>query len=254
MGTNEAIQNLLKENRTALLQADISTASASNGICYDGIVDEAEFYSAENSPKVIFLLKETNGNDEHGNAPKDLSDWPYRDWLEHQQATQGTEPLYRTFHSLCMWLDVFYDCVDGRLMSFSEYRDNGRLSPDSLRKNLRRTAILNLKKTWGGGSTAWTALNSYLESKAARDVIRKQIELIQPNIVICGGQQVFDFAKTVFGAEEELLPTGDRDILYFKSNGALFLNFYHPACRMSKDFLYNYSADVFKAILEKGLC
>ena len=28
MGTNEAIQNLLKENRTALLQADIATASA----------------------------------------------------------------------------------------------------------------------------------------------------------------------------------------------------------------------------------
>ena len=101
MGTNEAIQSLLRENRTALLQADLSTVSASNGICYDGIVDEAEFYSAQNSLRVIFLLKETNGNDKHGNTPEDLSDWHYRDY---QQATKGTEPLYRTWPGVKFWL------------------------------------------------------------------------------------------------------------------------------------------------------
>lgn len=253
MGTAEAVRSLLEQKRDALLNADISTLSVPNGICYDGIIDETMFYSDGNSPRVIFLLKETNGNDPHGKTPDHLGDWDYRDWLEHQQATQDRERLYRTFYSLCMWLDVFYDCVAGHIIPFSEYRDSGRLSPDSLRKNLRRTAILNLKKTWGGGSTSWNALKSYLESDVAKDVIQKQIKLIRPNIVICGGQQVFDFAKEIFGAEEQRLLAGARDILYFKSGGALFLNFYHPACRKSREYLYNYCADVFQSLLEKGL-
>ena len=86
MGTTEAIRSLLEQKRDALLSADISTLSVPNGICYDGIIDETMFYSDGNSPRVIFLLKETNGNDPHGKAPDHL--WDYRDWLEHQQATQ----------------------------------------------------------------------------------------------------------------------------------------------------------------------
>ena len=63
----------------------------------------------------------------------------------------------------------------------------------------------------------------------------------------------YDFAKEIFGAEEQRLLAGDRDISYFKSVGALFLNFYHPACRKSREYLYNYCADVFQSLLEKGL-
>ena len=259
MGKTEALRSLLEQNRDALLRADPSTLSVPNGICYDGIVDETTFYSHENAPRAVFLLKETNGNDAHGKAQDHLKDWDYRYWLEHQQANgekserNDSNHFYRTFHSLCMWLDVFKACMNDHVMPFSEYRDSGQLSPDRLRKNLRKTAILNLKKTWGGGSTSWNALNSYLESDAARNVIREQIELIQPNIVICGGRQVFDFAKEIFAAEEKHILSEDRDVFYFKANGVLFLNFYHPACRKSREFLYNYSADVFQTLLEKGL-
>ena len=130
-------------------------------------------------------------------------------------------------------------------MPFSEYRDSGQLSPDRLRKNLHRTAILNLKKTWGGGSTSWNSLKSYLESDTAKNVIREQIELIQPNIVICGGRQVFDFARVIFAAEEKHILSGEKDVLYFKANDVIFLNFYHPACRKSKEFLYDYFSILF---------
>lgn len=255
----EALRSLLEQNRDALLRADSSTLSAPNGICYDGIVDETVFYSKENAPRVVFLLKETNGNDAHGKAQEHLRDWDYRYWLEHQQANgeeseqNDSKQLYRTFHSLCMWLDVFKACMSGHVIPFSEYRDSGQLSPDRLRKNLRRTAILNLKKTWGKGSTSWNALNSYLKSDVAKKVIREQIELIQPNIVICGGRQVFDFARLIFAAEEKHILSGEKDVLYFKADDVIFLNFYHPACRKSKEFLYNYSADVFQTLLEKGL-
>ena len=259
MGKTEALRSLLEKNRDALVRADSSTLSVQNGICYDGIVDETVFYSDENTPRVIFLLKETNGNDANGKAPDHLKDWDYRYWLEHQQANgekseqNDSNQFYRTFHSLCLWLDVFRACINGHVMPFSEYRDSGQLSPDRLRKNLHRTAILNLKKTWGGGSTSWNSLKSYLESDAAKNVIREQIELIQPNIVICGGRQVFDFARVIFAAEEKHILSGEKDVLYFKANDVIFLSFYHPACRKSKEFLYDYSADVFQTLLEKGL-
>ncbi|MGN0627754.1 MAG: hypothetical protein ACI4IT_07500 [Oscillospiraceae bacterium] len=259
MRKTDDIRRLLEQNREALIQADSSSSAVPNGICYDGIVDETVFYSDANTPRVIFLLKETNGNDAKGKAGDCSNDWNYRDWLEHQQAKgeesnqDGDNQFYRTFYALCMWLDVFRDCVNGNVTAFSEYRKSGRLSSDSLRRNLCNTAIINLKKTWGGGSTSWSALNSYLKSDAAKKVLCEQIKLIEPNIVICGGHQVFDFAKEIFGAEEKHITARDKEILYFKFGKAVFLDFYHPACRKSREFLYNYSVEVFQTLLEKGL-
>ena len=250
MTKTTAVRNLLEEHRDALLQADMTTAILKNGICYDGIVEEAVFESLPK--KVAFLLKETNGNDPSGVRSGELSDWDYRAWLQEKQAVgmeRSGEKLYRTFYSLCMWIDVFYDTTAEKAVSFEDYCADQRSAPENLRKNLAKTAIVNLKKTWGGGSTKWKDLYSYLQNDIAKEVIQKQLDIIDSDIVICGGREVFDFARQIFGTQEKTLSmNGGKTISYFKSNGKIFLDFYHPACRKSREFLYDFSAEVFRTL------
>ena len=70
----ERINELLKSNRTALLNNENQ-----NAICYDGIVNEAMY------EHVVVLLKETNGTDATGKIPEKLEDWNYCRWLKEQQ-------------------------------------------------------------------------------------------------------------------------------------------------------------------------
>lgn len=251
---NKKIKELLVSNREALLQADITTREKENGICYDGIVDEESFYAQPK--KIVFLLKEANGNDKSGKTPEAYNDWDYRSWLQHQQANNepgdesNDQRFYtKAFYNVCMWLDVFYDSLAGKHISYEEYVASGRSNTETLRKNLKKTAIINLKKTWGGGSTKWENLNSYLQSEVIREVLRKQITYINPDIVICGGGQVFDFAKEIFGAKAEKASiVNGQKADYFKVDNRIFLNLYHPSCRKKRKDLYNYSAEIFNQV------
>ena len=67
------IKELLISNKEILIQADASTDIKKNGICFDGIIDESCFN--KQAKKVIFLLKETNGNDDKGNKPNRYDEW-----------------------------------------------------------------------------------------------------------------------------------------------------------------------------------
>jgi hypothetical protein len=249
----EKIRELLISNREALLWADVLAQEIQNGICFDGIVDEVVFY--EQSQKVIFLLKETNGNNSNGKAPESYKDWDYIGWLEHQQANdepgneENSRAFYKTFYNVCMWLDIYYDILDGNHILYEDYIASGRFDTKTMRKNLSKTGIVNLKKTWGGASTDWKALNHYLQNETVLEVLRKQIAYIAPDVVLCGGQQVFDFAKKIFGGEVQTLLLADGSkTSYFRVNSTTFLNFYHPSCRKKREDLYNVSAEVFSML------
>ena len=89
----------------------------------------------------------------------------------------------------------------------------------------------------------------------ARKVVRKQLEIIDPDVVICGSREVFDFAKEIFGTPEESLPIeGGKSVSCFRANDMLFLDFYHPACRKSREFLYDFSVGVFRNLKSSAFC
>lgn len=257
MTKNKMIENLLNDKREELLKADASTLEKKNGICFDGIVDEQVFNTQKK--KIMFLLKETNGNNSDGQAPEKYEDWPYQSWLQNKQSEKPkdntdkeTKFYSSTFNKLCMWVDVFYNCLDGKAMSFEEY-EKKFFNEDNFRRTLKKTAIVNLKKTWGGGSTKWDSLENYLANKTVVEVLKKEIsEIIEPDIVICGGAQVYYLAKQVFGGTEEKVYISDNEALtYFKIGKTVYMNFYHPACRKSRKSMYDFAVGRFNAI--KGI-
>ena len=155
----------------------------------------------------------------------------------------------KAFTNLCMWLDVFYDILSGKHISYEEYQANGGL----IQKSCGKTSVKqrsSISKTWGGASTDWKDLNSYLQSKVALEVLRKEIAYIDPDIVICGSNQVFNFAREIFGGEVQTPPlTGSLKTNYFRVGNSIFLDFYHPSCRKKREDLYNFSVVIFNALI-----
>ena len=120
---------LLEKNRNTLLCGQYS-----NGICFDGIVDEQLY---EN---IVVLLKETNGTDANGEMPEKLSDWDYCKWLKEQQVENKPETrinkkgekyveknvfYHSTFRKLCYWLSLLFDTLENGKANPGKFLENG---------------------------------------------------------------------------------------------------------------------------------
>ena len=242
---NEKIKELLEHHRSELISADETSVLVTNGICYDGIVNEELF---EQSEKIVFLLKETNGNDKKGNAQSSYDDWNYRAWLEYQQHKNLEEPsygdrkLYKTFYNLAMWVDLFNSKTR---VDFQEYVTEDGLSEENLRYQLGKAAVINLKKTWGGATTAWKSLNNYLKNSCIKEVLKNELAYVEPKIVVCGSTEVYEFAKKIFESDaEKTIVTSKKTVRVFSYQNMKFVEFYHPACRKSREFLYDFCREV----------
>ena len=245
MNKADRIHKLLEDNKEILLNG-----AEHNGLCYDGLVNEEEY--DKQKVKLAFLLKETNGNDKDGKLPTKLNDWEYADWLRNNQVA-GKEPLYRTFYNVCMWISEFYDILKDGTTDVEKYLKNGALQiTDELRESLNKVAVVNLKKTWGRGTSSWNDINGYISNPEIKKVLNQEMEMLSPDVVLCGGREVFDLAIEVFGdgnLKPEVLTTqmGNK-IDFIKNEGATYIHFRHPSSRKSRADQFEYAQDVFLAL------
>lgn len=262
---NLEIKKLLDRHRATLLREDNK-----NGLCYDGIVDEKTYFDKENKCPIAFLLKETNATDKNGMIPDVKENWDYIGWLNYNQLHKiirnpehENESLYKTYHNLCMWIKEFYDLLDKKAIAYKDYtyekEECGALNIPAVRHMLGQIAIVNLKKTWGNNATPWKDLNAYLTDKNGitrtinpeiQHILQKEIKLISPKIVFCGGRQVYDFARMIF--TEDSCPAKELDTVAncFLFENTLFVSFRHPACRGRRKEQFDYAKDIFNQIIE----
>lgn len=258
LNTNLLIKALIDRHRTALLRGEYD-----NAICYDGIVDECQYRLQP--IRMAFLLKETNYTAPKDNPNAKKEDWNYVDWLNCKQSRPKSISnihLYITFRNLCMWVAEFFDLLQGRDIKYSDYtvnqNENSSIDTEQLRTELAKVAIINLKKTWGGSSTNWNDLNRYLTddddntrviNSDIKTVLLKELSLVDPNVVICGGRQVYDFAKRIFSDTDATQEIGDRNLVAFTYNNTIFVDFHHPACRGSRKEQFKYAKGIFEKLI-----
>lgn len=182
----------------------------------DGVINE-EVFSNEKR-RILFVTKEPNSKD--GNYDKYKGADLRKIW--------GEICLKKPFdRNIARWTRIICDGDD----------PGGSVSWQDIARTMQRVAIINLKKLAGSGSENREEICLY--SYNDREFIRKQIELINPNVIIACGKDglvfrmlwriMYEKGKICFPAaitKEFLVCIQGRNIPVFCT--------YHPSLRLKK--------------------
>ncbi|QOY92731.1 hypothetical protein IM543_14075 [Massilia sp. UMI-21] len=167
----------------------------------DGIIDPAKWIHA--GTRILFILRETNG------YAGSMAALIHKACTTHPSSKLWDRP---TFHNVGRWAHGLLHATAVTLPSFDVAHKNRKTA-------LLPCAFINLKKT-AGGARATKAV----EHAAVRDAIflREQIELIHPQVVVCGG--------TYRAIKQHLYPAIRRVApRVHEAGGRLFINADHPS-------------------------
>ena len=177
----------------------------------DGIIDENAWNTLPLGKKVLFVLKEAY-EDNH-----DRSSWALNDELREHG------PWSSIWNRVCEWV---YGIVNSTVDAVEGYCV---LDKELMNLYLRKSAVVNIKKSSGGHSSVYGEISAYADADA--EEIIKEIELIDPDIIICGS--TFGDINRITG---NTMVKGSNDNWFYYSNiiggkERLFIDYYHPANR-----------------------
>lgn len=191
----------------------------------DGIVDENQYLSLKY--KILYVMKEVNGG----------KDWDLREFLYDGGRSQTWDNVARWTQGI-LNLDKEYSWEE-----LSKDNEDRRLT------YLKKIGSINLKKNGGG----YTSVDKEI-SKAAREnreIIKKQIELYDPDIIICCGT-AGAFVNSVLDPKEIKWSMTQRGVEYIKYKEKTILSYAHPEARIRDAYLYYALVDAVREILGEG--
>lgn len=173
----------------------------------DGIIDENHWVNS--TVKVLFLLKEAY------DSKKVEGSWDLSTLIRRKKVSG------RTFKPMAQWA---YG-VQGLLRSneILPFQGDGA----AVELALLSSAVVNLKKSGGKNKSSSKNLSAYVDEDW--DLISKQIEIISPQIVICGNTWSLISKKIPYKK------ISDRAYL---SGDVIYINYWHPSNRAAN--LMNY--------------
>ena len=229
MSKNKEIKDLINKSEDKIIKNDTTF------LAFDGIVNEIEFEKSK--LKIAYLLKEVN-------APEMKENWDFISTL--YKHANSEEPLYKTWPNVCMWTAILMDeckfyqeCIDTK---------NGKFNESKYRKYLNYIAVVNLKKTPGVGSSKYEQLTNAVLDYG--ELTKKELSIINPNLVICGG--TFEFAKMIYKIGNDEIKRLQNGVEYFIKDKTIFLEFIHPMWyQVNRKILFSYAKETFTLFKNK---
>lgn len=191
----------------------------------DGAVVATEY--ATQDPRILFVLKEANVSPDE--QPTHLSKF-----LE-----QGGRAA--TWNNVARWAcGILSGLPDEGALGQLWQRPDG----DFRRNWLCKIAVVNVNKIGGGGSADHVRLLDLVEKNGFGGLLARQVHLLNPQVIICGGAWVPD----VLGNASPLLVAGTWNQVsggratasaqVGKTNGPVVVEMPHPGARMRAAELY----------------
>ncbi|MGN0800865.1 MAG: hypothetical protein ACI4NU_10615 [Christensenellales bacterium] len=193
----------------------------------DGIVDYQTWIQQKR--KVLFLLKETNDYD------GDLRE------------------LLREGYKGTLWNNVVrWSCAVQPMWKDKEnaWEELEHISFETRRELLKRIAIVNVKKTPGSSIAIRRELEMAMREN--KGLLQKQIQSIQPDIIICGGTEYY--FKNIFDIAEADVMLTDNDTRYCFYDEKLVLFYYHPGARKNKKEMFERIWDAARYAEKSSVC
>lgn len=191
---------------------------------YDGIVDETEWNNQET--KICFLLKEAYTEDKINYFKWSLSKWLNKD----------KNSVINTWNIVALWT---YGILKTTEVFIPEYPNINDFDKEKKHSILKKISAVNVKKVDGVKKSDWYDLKNYAEKD--KELLRKQIDRINPDIIICG--KTFDFLRIIYGASYDKkkkcvddngeIKNSNKGYVVFTNTETqkktIVIDYYHPA-------------------------
>jgi len=177
--------------------------------CRDGIIDPIRWEAADR--KILLLLKEAYDCDDLCLTIRD-------EW-------QG--PRYNIWWTASYWLYALRKCTGTFFPTFPKSDSEFKQCSEYLLS----AAAVNVKKSDGASASSNEDLAKYV--KEDHQLIQEQINLIQPDIVLCG--YTFEYYKDIMGSNTS--PIGQAGYIH-SANGRIIFDWWHPAQKYPNEIWY----------------
>lgn len=194
-------------------------------IVTDGIVNEKEYLDSKY--KILYIMKEVNSYQNGG-------------WSLTEFISNGAIP--QTWDNVARWTEG--------ILNLEKDFDWEYLSGDNdLRRDkyLKKIASINLKKTPGRHTSIAKEIS--MATKNNKEIIKKQVDIYQPNIIICCGTSGL-FVRDCLESDLTWQMTS-RGIEYMILDNTIIVSFSHPEARVADQYLYYALIDAIREILEE---
>ena len=196
-------------------------------IVKDGILDENKYW--ESMPRIVFLLKEAYEDAFLDNIIAPLP----------ENRSKGYAPCgnsYSFWRHVRGWQHVLETRVKQARGIIDSNSADKELEPAHV-AGIKETPVtgvgyVNVKKAVGKNTSDWKDLYNHARNDA--DLLKKQIELLDPHIIFCCGNHddknsVFKCLKIIF-AGSKITASWDNGI-HIMDNRFLVVDWWHPAAR-----------------------
>ena len=195
----------------------------------DGIIDEVSW--GQSKIKVAFLLKEAYGT--FGSLTDHFKEWG--------------EVKYQLWHNVSYWLYGMHHVWNEKVVPDFTVCKSEETSKERYQYFLS-TAIINIKKSNGTSSTEKEDLMKYLKEDA--DLIKTQLELIDPDVIICGG--TYEAMMEMYGLDYEKGKLADWTYRWRDENkDRLVIDFIHPAAQIYSAMSYYTITSMYAKAIER---
>ena len=210
-----------KEHKAAFCEYQGKYQDRNSFLFEDGIVDP------DNYCGILFLLKEAYSKKQEFskcNLVADLAKYgPWGMWNRVCEWTYGIE------HTTAEKVAPFHNFFD-----------------EEKRSALSHLAVVNVKKINGKATSSGEDLQKYVDDN--KEILRKEIESIQPKIIVCGG--TFGFLKTILDIKID--QKSDNWYYWLTMDGlgdVLVLDYYHPAAQYPALLTYYGVTNIYQQAL-----
>lgn len=211
-----------KEHQAIFYAYDIKYRERKSCLFEDGIVDPSNYRG------ILFLLKEAHTENERScNLVDNLAkNGPWGMW-----------------HRVCEWAHGIEHTTVDQIEPFRPYSDSEKCTA------LSHLAVINVKKIDGTPTSDNKNLQMYVDQN--KDLLRREIECVQPKIIVCGN--TFGFLKTIFGIETEQKCDNWYYWLNIENLGTvLALDYYHPAAQYPALLTYYGITNIYQQALKEA--
>lgn len=200
----------------------------------DGIVNPA-LWNDSNHKKILYVLKEAYAREDE--KEYDLAEWLCKD-----------HPEKNLWNRVARWTYGIQN-TDAKVIARYVPRIDGKLRNECF----EQIAVLNLKKSNGVSQSVTEEIAAY--AKSDREEIIRELQLIDPDIVICGS--TFKILYSAVFGNEPLKEDQKCDNWYYYRNldgkERLYIDYYHPANQWDDLMNYYGITNIYQqALIEKA--